>query len=282
MATFFNQATLSYSGGTVSSNVTTGELVEVLSVTKTAVVDNYTQGDEITYAINLINTGATALTGLTLTDDLGAYPFGTETLYPLEYVAGSVKFFADGVLQPAPDVTAGPPLVIDGISVPASGVTTVLYTVRTNGYASPIGTGEIVNTATITGGATTVEASETITAAQAPSLSITKAINPATVSENGELTYTFVIQNSGNTAATAADAIVVTDTFDPILSGITVTYNGTAWTSPANYTYTEATGEFATVAGQITVPAATYAQDPVTGLWSVTPGEATLTVTGTV
>ena len=28
MATFFNQATLSYSGGTVNSNITTGEMVE--------------------------------------------------------------------------------------------------------------------------------------------------------------------------------------------------------------------------------------------------------------
>ena len=44
----------------------------------------------------------------------------------------------------------------------------------------------------------------------------------------------------------------------------------------------QTTGEFATVAGQITVPAATYVQDPLTGLWSVQPGVAVLTVTGTV
>ena len=35
MATFTNQATLSYSGGTTTSNITTGELVEILSATKT-------------------------------------------------------------------------------------------------------------------------------------------------------------------------------------------------------------------------------------------------------
>ena len=282
MATFFNQATLSYRGGTVNSNVTTGELVEVLTVTKTAVVNDYTQGDEITYAVNLINTGATALTGLTLTDDLGAYAFGEQTPVPLDYIEESVKVFADGVLQPTPTVTAGPPLVIDGITVPADGVTTVLYTVRVNAFAAPVGTGEITNTVTVSGGVTPVEASETITAAEEPDLTITKAVNPTTVSENGQLTYTFVIQNNGNTAATADDALVVTDTFDPILSDITVTYNGTVWSEPDDYTYNEATGEFATAAGAITVPAATFTQDPETGVWTATPGEATLTVTGTV
>jgi len=54
------------------------------------------------------------------------------------------------------------------------------------------------------------------------------------------------------------------------------------WAEGVNYTYDAATGEFATVAGQITVPAATYAQDPATGLWTIQPGVAVLTVTGTV
>ena len=49
-----------------------------------------------------------------------------------------------------------------------------------------------------------------------------------------------------------------------------------------NYTYNEATGLFATLAGQITVPAATYTQDPTPGAYSVTPGISTLVVTGTI
>ena len=72
------------------------------------------------------------------------------------------------------------------------------------------------------------------------------------------------------------------DTFDPLLSDLVVSFNGAAWTEPANYTYNDATGEFATVAGQITVPAATYTQDPDTGVQIVTPGVSTLTVTGTI
>ena len=66
------------------------------------------------------------------------------------------------------------------------------------------------------------------------------------------------------------------------MSDIVVTLDGDTLTEPDNYTYNEATGEFATVASQITVPAATYVQDPTTGAWIVTPGTVTLTVTGTV
>lgn len=61
-----------------------------------------------------------------------------------------------------------------------------------------------------------------------------------------------------------------------------VSYNGTAWTAGTDYTYDAATGQFATVAGNVTVPAATYTQDPTTGVWTTTPGASTLTVTGTL
>jgi hypothetical protein len=48
------------------------------------------------------------------------------------------------------------------------------------------------------------------------------------------------------------------------------------------YQYEEGTGLFTTVPGQFLVPAASYTQDPITGAYSVTPGVATLTVTGTI
>ena len=107
-------------------------------------------------------------------------------------------------------------------------------------------------------------------------------MNPGVVAENGQLTYTFLIENYGNTEASAADNVVITDTFNPILTGISVSYNGMAWAEPANYTYNETNGSFATVAGQITVPAATFTQDAVTGIITTTPGTATVTVTGTI
>lgn len=283
MATFYNQATLSYSGGIVNSNITTGELVEVLSASKTAVVDEYTLNSQVTYAINIVNAGNTAYNNLTVTDNLGGYTFGGTTLYPMTYVDGSVKYFVGGILQAAPSVTAGPPLTVSGINVPAGGNATILYTVQTNNFAPPTSDGSIENVVIITGyGITPITVTETILAVSEPVLSINKSIFPSTVIEEDQLTYTLVIQNTGNAPAVATDNVVITDTFNPALSGLSVTYNGTPWTSPANYTYDESSGLFQTAIGAITVPAATYTRNPVTGVWTVDPGVAVITVTGTI
>ena len=141
----------------------------------------------------------------------------------------------------------------------------------------------VINTATLSGGGITpISATETITAADEADLTITKSLNPTVVTENGQITYTFVIQNTGNTAVIATDNATITDTFDPVLSNIAVTFNGVSWATPTNYTYNTVTGQFATNAGQITVPAATYTQDPTTGATIIQPGVSILTVTGTV
>ena len=284
MAIFSNQATLTYTGGTTNSNIVYGELLEVLSAAKTSVETFYLPGNLVTYVVTLRNTGTTALTGLTVTDDLGGYPFGSGTLYPLTYEADSLLVFVNGVLQAAPAVTAGPPLGITGITVPAGGDTVIVYQARVNGFASPDAGGTIVNTATITGGGlvTPVTATETITAEAAPALTITKSISPAQVVDNQQITYTFLIQNTGTVPVVATDNAAVTDTFDPILSDLAVTFNGTPWAQGVQYNYNAATGAFTTVPSQILVPAATVTQDPVTGEYTVTPGTATLTVTGTV
>lgn len=284
MAQFTNRAQLSYNDTTVNSNLAVGEILEILSVTKTAVTTDYAAGDDVTYVVSVINSGATALTSLTVTDDLGGYPFGTQTLYPLSYKEGSARLYINGVLQAAPTVTAGPPLVLGGITLPAGGNALLVYEADVTDFA-PLGTdGSIVNTVTVTGAgiATPVVASETVTPVTEPSLTITKSVEPTTVAENGTLTYTFVIRNYGNTEAGVDANATVTDTFDPILNDITVTLNGAPLAPGTGYTYVQTDGEFATVPGVITVPAATFVQDPTTGAWSITPGETVLTVSGTL
>ena len=283
MAIFTNQATLSYNNTVITSNITTGELLEVLSVTKTALSDTYIGGDTAVYVVSLANSGPTALTGLTVADDLGGYDFDGATVTPLDYVDGSLRYFVDGAVQPTPTVTAGPPLTVTGLSVPAGGNALLVYEARLNQFA-PADVGDtITNTVTVSGGglANPVSDTATITASAEPYLTISKALCPATVTENGQLTYTFVIQNAGNTDAVATDNATITDTFDPILTDLVVTYNGAVWTEGVDYTYDETTGAFATIPGRITVPAATFTQTPG-GAWTVDPGTATLTVTGTV
>ena len=284
MAIFSNQATLTYNGNTTNSNIAYGEILDVLTATKTAVEGTYTPGDLVTYVVTLRNTGNTALTGLTVTDDLGGYDFNGTTVYPLTYEDGSATLFADGVPQPDPAVTAGPPLVFTGITVPAGGDAVLVYQARANAFANPNAGGTIDNTVTVTGDGinTPATATETVTAAVAAALTITKSITPAQVVDNDRVTYTFVIQNTGNEPVVATDNAAVTDTFDPILTALTVTFDGAVWTEGVDYNYNVGTGLFTTVPGRIVVPAATYTQDPVTGAYTLTPGIATLVVTGTI
>ena len=256
MARFTNQAQIRYGDAVSNSNIAVGEILEVLSVTKTAVRNTYGQNDSMTYIVSIVNAGTVPFTGITVTDNL---------------------------VQATPAVTAGPPLVVAGLTIPANGNITLIYEAAVNRYAPLSVESSVVNTVTVSGnGITAVQAEETIQAESAPVLMITKSVSPVPVTENGTLTYTFLIQNIGNVAAEEATGVIVTDQFDPILSNLAVSFNGTAFSSPAGYTYNEATGTFATVAGQVTVPAASFVQDAETGVWSISPGVSTLVITGTI
>ena len=282
MATFTNSATLRYGGVSVTSNTVTGTLPDSITLTKTPVEPDYTAGDAVTYVLALVNPGTTDLTDLIVTDDLGAYTFGTETLYPLAYTPDTLHMFTNGVPQAAPAVAPGPPLVISGVTVPAGGEVLLVYETQVTAYA-PLGdTGEVTNTATVTGLPAPVSASATVAPEAAAELTIGKALEQAAEKATGNISYTFTIVNTGNTPAAAAENVTLEETFQPVLADLTVTYNGAAWTQGAQYTYDTATGLFATQPGAITVPAAAYTQDPATGAWTVTPGTAVITVTGTI
>lgn len=284
MAAFSNQATLTYVGGTALSNVVTGEIVETVSVTKTAAGDTYGAGDTLAYTVALTNSGTVAVSGITVSDDLGTTAFGTGSVTPLTYVEGSLLYYVNGALQPTPTVASFSPLTVTGLSIPAGGNAVLVYRATPNEFAPPFAGGSILNTATVTGGGLSapLTAEETVTAREGAALSINKALSPETVLENGTLTYTFVISNSGNTPAVATDNLSVTDTFDPVLSDITVTLDGVTLTAGTDYTYDAATGIFTTTEGRITVPAATVTQDPATGAYTTLPGTATLVISGTV
>lgn len=278
MAIFTNQAQLAYNNTVINSNVAVGEIVGELAVTKTAIGNTYGRNDNVVYAISITNSSSAPLEDITVTDNLGAYTVGADTLYPLTYVDGTARLFINGVLTEGLIVTPGAPVQFSGITIPVGGNAIIIYETSVNEFAPLDVDDTITNTATVNG----EQASETITTEQAPDLTITKTIEPVPVTQNSEVTYTFTILNFGNTPAVATDNAILTDTFDPILTDIAVTFNGTAWTEGVNYTYNEATGLFTTVAGQIIVPAATYTVDPVTNAVIINPGVSELVVTGTI
>lgn len=287
MPTFYNQASLSLGGQVTNSNTTEAELLSGLTLTKTAITASYGAGDGVVYAVTLTNAGGSVYTDLTVTDDLGAYalPGGTTTVVPLTYADGSIRLYLNGILQTPPTVTVvDGQLTVTGIDLPANGTATLLYEATANGFAPLAAGSTITNTASVLGGAGigTLTAEATVTADEAPQLTIAKAVCPAIVTDNEELTYTLIVQNLGNTPINATDGLTVSDTFSPILSGITVTLDGAPLAEGTGYTYDDTTGAFTTLDGTVTVPAATYTQDPVTGAIVTTPGVAVLTITGTV
>ena len=285
MATFFNQASLSYGGNIVNSNTTEAELLSGLELTKTAISASYGAGRNVAYAITVSNMGSAAYNSLTIFDNLGAYTLATgTTVVPLTYVENSVLYYLNGVRQPAPTVTAAGELEISGINLPAGSTATFIYEAEANEFA-PIAQGSVItNTARVNGGVGVGELTDSATVAvdEAPSLTIAKAVCPQVLTDNGQLTYTLIVQNLGNTPIIATDGVIVSDLFDPILSDITVTLDGTELAENVGYTYDETTGQFATADGVITVPAATYTQDTATGAITTTPGVAVLAITGTV
>lgn len=278
MAIFTNQAQLTYNGRTILSNIAQGEIAEPYTLTKTALGSSYVSGDVKTYVITLQNSSGAALSGVTVTDNLGEFEMGEMTYHPLTYT-GPIIGFVNGI--PSAEITptdTDPTLSFSLPTVPAGGSAVIVYNTRVNSFA-PLSEGsEITNTATASGGGliNPLTASETITVTDEPLLSVLKSVSPTSVTD-GIVTYTITIENYGNTESTDA---ILTDTFDPILANLTATINGDTLL-PENYTYNEETGLFTTNSGVITVPAATYTTNPE-GEVEVTPGVVVITVSGTL
>ena len=295
MPTFYNQATLSFNDNEIPSNIVTGQYNEVIFANKASMQTSYKTGDTITYILTITNNGTTDMTGLTVNDNLGTYTTtGTPalTLTPLTYVNGSVLYYSGGTLQSAPTVVIeqDKSVTFSTLSVPAGSIATLIYQANVNEYAPLVATSSITNTASIFGGtiATPINVSTTLPVSTEPVLSISKSVCPDTVTDNGQITYTFLIMNRGNRAIVGSDNVTISDTFDPVLSNLSVTFTdyGSAsptpvtWSENTNYTYTN--GTFTSIAGNITVPAATYTQDATTGAITITPGTSVLKISGTI
>ena len=72
MATFFNQASISLGGYVTNSNLTGGEVLDTLGVTKSAISTGYGLSGGTVFAVTLVNSGTTPISAITVSDDLGA------------------------------------------------------------------------------------------------------------------------------------------------------------------------------------------------------------------
>ncbi|MBQ2663903.1 MAG: DUF11 domain-containing protein [Clostridia bacterium] len=271
-----NRASISYNGsGVVLSNQTNTTLIDQYTVelTKTPVVDTVIAGGDAVYVISLANTGAGALDGATLTDNLG----GTEN--QLSYVDGSAQFYMNGELvtgTATPDADG----VVFGYAdtiIPGDNLLVI--------YAASVGiaqTGTITNTVTAdvptaeqTQRIIVAQASATITITPVANVSIFKAASADTVQIGDTLTYTFTLMNTGSEAA---ENINFTDALPEQFNVTSVSYTVDGTETPiADTDYTiEAPNTLIIPADsstlEIDIPAATEEG----------PGITTITVTGTI
>lgn len=282
MASILNKANISYLGMTKGSNITKGDLNDFVTVTKTANTVSYTPNSVVTYYVNIINDGATDFVIDNVRDNLGAYTFGTNNLVPLDYIPASAVIFIDGVSLPDVVVTEGNGITINGFTVPAGQTATVSYSAMVNEFAPLDRTednAEIRNIADVTGTSNAVYTADAVIYPDAnANLVITKTADKDSVSSGDTITYTFIVQNLGSGNADADVNAVITDTFNPRLTGITVELNNAPFT---DFTYTEDTGDFATNERAITIPAASYSRTD-TGRVVIDPQQAVVSVTGTI
>jgi uncharacterized repeat protein (TIGR01451 family) len=125
-----------------------------------------------------------------------------------------------------------------------------------------------------------LEASTIVTVEDYVDVQIVKSMYPDPVTEGELLTYHFDIYNYGNTAATD---VVLTDTFLPAPATVSVSVDGVP-IDPTQFDYLAGvlTLPNALAILSITIPAADFVQDPVTGIYTVNPGIVSITVSGAV
>lgn len=285
MATIINNsasATFGYGDqriGSAVSNVASASLLDEFSISGNKGVLNttYRPGENLTYYIQVENTGTNALYNVTVSDDLGG------ATNPLTYVEGSAYTENDGVFtQITPTSTR--PLVFTLAEPLTSGERVNIIFLARADVSIDTEVTDITNTATITANSGS-PTGEIVTADPSPSvtislddfatLQITKSVSTDTITAGVPFSYTFNIENTGNLPATD---VVLTDTLPEgftinsitaVTDGVTTVYDPTDYTvDPATNTLTLPTNS----EKSITVPATT-----TSGV-----GTTIITITGTI
>ena len=287
MPSIENFATVSYTSGGVTetrvSNIAEISVESAIGFTKTSLGNTYNDNSVLTYILTITNSSGSEITGSTITDNLGTYVFGTTELTPLEYVEPAVLLIngQDVTAQLGVDPSVQGSLTFSIPTIPAGATANIIYKAQVNDFAPLALDSTIVNTSTFESNSECADttASATVSVANAANISIIKQMCPNPVICGDTITYSIKIYNYGNTAA---ENVVLTDDFNPAPTNITVSRDGVLLLG-TDYTYIDGTLTVpAAGATSVTVPAATFVQDPTTGIVSITPGVVEYTITGTI
>lgn len=287
MPSIENFATVSYtSGGIVGtkvSNIAEISIESAVGFTKTSLGNTYNDDSILTYILTITNSSGSEISGSSITDNLGTYVFGATELTPLEYVAPSVLLIngQDVSAQLGVDSSSPESLIFTIPTIPAGATANIIYKAQVNDFAPLSINSTITNTSTFESNSECADASASaiVSVANMANIQIIKQMCPNPVICGDTITYTIKIYNYGNTAA---ENVVLTDDFNPAPANITVSRDGVLLLG-TDYTYV---GGALTVpsasASPVTVPPATFTQDPITGLITITPSIVEYTITGTI
>ncbi len=283
-----NTASLTFEYGSqigyASSNTAITTLRETISISKTSLGSSYYLNENVFYTITVNNHNNSEITNVKITDDLGSYfPDGSAVAFtPLTY-SGPANLYIGGTFYSETEPKVYPDKIIFTISsIPARSNALITYKATVNDRALLAQCSKIINTAKLypENISDPVTASNTLTAAKTADVKIIKHMCPDPVTRGEKITYNFSLYNYGNTEAVN---VVFTDTFSPAPSGISVAVDS------QNICYTE----YSYINGTLTIPAycsdsllsipaACFSQNPVTGAVTVTPGITTITVVGQI
>ena len=166
-------------------------------------------------------------------------------------------------------------------TIPAGATANIIYKAQVNDFAPLALDSTIINTSTFESNSECADAtaSAIVSVANAANISIIKQMCPNPVICGETITYTIRIYNYGNTAA---ENVIVTDDFNPAPDNITVSRDGVLLLG-TDYTYINGSLSITTALGEsVTVPPATFSQDPVTGSIIIIPSVVEYTITGTI
>ena len=287
MAIIENFATINYTSDgiseTVTSNVAEVGLNSAITLTKYVLGDTYSEDSVLTYMLSITNTSSSAITGISIADNLGTFASGTLELTPLNYTAPALLLIdgIDNSTQLTINDTESNEVVFSFPSLPSGSTANIVYRATVNEYAPLAIDSEITNIAVLTSESDCAEgtASVTVTVERSANVSVFKQMSPNPVICGDTVTYTIRIYNYGNIPA---ENVQLIDNFDPAPTNITVSLNGTLL--PGNE-YSYVNGTLTTPVGTgtpVTVPAATFTADPNTGVVTVIPGIAEYVITGTI
>ncbi len=238
MATINNSANITYKYGEITdgalSNIATTILAENvnLNAEKTSNNSAWRPSENLTYNIRVSNDGTDPLFGVSIQDNLGG-----GTTNSLIYVAESARMLRNDTLSTITPTSTSPLTLVIPDTLEPGEVIIFTYVARVRAdIATDIN--EITNEVTVVGHETSTTGT-TVTVSPSPTLTIpkadyadvriTKSVDKDNVSVGDALTYTFLLENSGNIEATN---IVINDNLPTnfTITGITSLTNGVTTT----------------------------------------------------